>query len=67
MMFLLRLICDCKLSYNLFLFLFQVESNRKYNALTSTLRRHDVALLAERKRRNLIKVSELTTTPNFWN
>mmetsp|Transcript_2265 Transcript_2265/g.4181 ORF Transcript_2265/g.4181 Transcript_2265/m.4181 type:complete len:404 (+) Transcript_2265:185-1396(+) len=36
----------------------EVESNRRYNALTSTLRRHDVALLAERHRRNLIKTPE---------
>jgi hypothetical protein len=42
-----------------FLCNFQIESNRKYNALTSTLRRHDVALLAERRRRNLV------TTPAF--
>eukprot|EP00429_Kryptoperidinium_foliaceum_P004688 CAMPEP_0176009164 /NCGR_PEP_ID=MMETSP0120_2-20121206/4113_1 /TAXON_ID=160619 /ORGANISM="Kryptoperidinium foliaceum, Strain CCMP 1326" /LENGTH=379 /DNA_ID=CAMNT_0017341959 /DNA_START=23 /DNA_END=1162 /DNA_ORIENTATION=+ len=37
----------------------EIESNRKYNALTSTLRRHDVAALAERRRRNLV------TTPSF--
>jgi hypothetical protein len=34
-----------------------VESNRRYNALTSTLRRHDVTMLAERRRRNIIQVS----------
>jgi hypothetical protein len=36
----------------------EVESNRKYNALTSTLRRHDVSALAERRRRNLIRTAE---------
>ncbi|KAG7341531.1 hypothetical protein IV203_023483 [Nitzschia inconspicua] len=36
----------------------EVESNRRFNALTSTLRRHDVAKLAERRRRNLIKTPE---------
>jgi hypothetical protein len=37
----------------------QIESNRKYNALESTLRRHDVIAMAERRRRNLV------TTPGF--
>lgn len=37
----------------------QVESNRRYNALTSTLKRHDVAALAERRRRNIV------STPDF--
>jgi len=34
----------------------EVEGNRKYNALTSTLRRHDIAALAERRRRHLVKM-----------
>mmetsp|Transcript_4288 Transcript_4288/g.9342 ORF Transcript_4288/g.9342 Transcript_4288/m.9342 type:complete len:409 (-) Transcript_4288:279-1505(-) len=32
----------------------EVLGNRKHNALTSTLRRHDVAALAERRRRHLV-------------
>ena len=32
----------------------EVESNRKYNALSSSLKRHDVTLLAERRRRHLL-------------
>ena len=36
-----------------------MESNRRYNALTTTLKRHDVAALAERKRRHLVQ------TPTF--
>lgn len=39
----------------------EVQSNRRYNALTSTLRRHDVSLLADRRRRNLIKVRFVLT------
>lgn len=37
----------------------EIASNRKYNALQATLRRHDVAALAERRRRNLV------STPAF--
>lgn len=36
----------------------EVESNRRHNALTSTLRRHDLSLLAERRRRNLVRTAE---------
>lgn len=36
-----------------------MESNRKYNAISSTLKRHDVSALAERRRRNVV------TTPAF--
>mmetsp|Transcript_26114 Transcript_26114/g.39516 ORF Transcript_26114/g.39516 Transcript_26114/m.39516 type:complete len:405 (-) Transcript_26114:44-1258(-) len=32
----------------------EVESNRVYNALTSTLSRHDVTVLAERRRRHVL-------------
>jgi hypothetical protein len=32
----------------------EVESNRVYNALTSTLNRHDVTVLAERRRRHVL-------------
>ena len=32
----------------------EIESNRKYNALTSSLSRHDVTLLAERRRRHVL-------------
>ena len=32
----------------------EIESNRKYNALTSSLNRHDVTLLAERRRRHVL-------------
>jgi hypothetical protein len=35
----------------------EVESNRRYNALTSTLQRHDVVGMAERRRRNLVTTS----------
>ncbi len=35
-----------------------MESNRRTNALTSTLRRHDIAAQAERRRRNLVKTPE---------
>jgi hypothetical protein len=41
------------------LLLKQVESNRKYNSMAATLRRHDVVAMAERRRRNLV------TTPAF--
>mmetsp|Transcript_1206 Transcript_1206/g.1358 ORF Transcript_1206/g.1358 Transcript_1206/m.1358 type:complete len:409 (-) Transcript_1206:9-1235(-) len=34
----------------------EVEGNRKYNALASTLRRHDIAALAERRRLHLVKI-----------
>eukprot|EP00934_Nitzschia_sp_Nitz4_P007517 Nitzschia sp. Nitz4//scaffold105_size73764//35042//36226//NITZ4_005676-RA/size73764-augustus-gene-0.50-mRNA-1//1//CDS//3329532447//7507//frame0 len=37
----------------------EVQSNRKYNALKSTLQRHDIAALAERRRRHMV------TTPGF--
>jgi len=32
----------------------EVESNRKYNALTSTLNRHDITVLAERRKRHVL-------------
>jgi hypothetical protein len=32
----------------------EIESNRRYNALTSTLHRHDVTILAERRRRHVL-------------
>jgi hypothetical protein len=38
----------------------EVESNRRYNAKTATLRRHDVAALAERRRRNLVQLKTTT-------
>mmetsp|Transcript_17265 Transcript_17265/g.37789 ORF Transcript_17265/g.37789 Transcript_17265/m.37789 type:complete len:405 (+) Transcript_17265:92-1306(+) len=34
----------------------EVVSNRKYNALSTTLRRHDLAALAERRRRHLVSM-----------
>mmetsp|Transcript_17764 Transcript_17764/g.44320 ORF Transcript_17764/g.44320 Transcript_17764/m.44320 type:complete len:391 (-) Transcript_17764:62-1234(-) len=34
----------------------EVVGNRKHNALTATLRRHDVSALAERRRRHLVKM-----------
>lgn len=34
----------------------EVVDNRRYNALTTTLRRHDVAALAERRRRHLVSM-----------
>mmetsp|Transcript_19553 Transcript_19553/g.54581 ORF Transcript_19553/g.54581 Transcript_19553/m.54581 type:complete len:433 (+) Transcript_19553:198-1496(+) len=34
----------------------EVVGNRKHNALVTTLRRHDVAALAERRRRHLVKM-----------
>lgn len=37
----------------------QIESNRKYNSMQRSLRRHDIAALAERRRRNVV------TTPSF--
>jgi hypothetical protein len=37
----------------------EVASNRKFNAMQATLRRHDVIAMAERRRRNLV------TTPAF--
>ena len=36
----------------------QVEGNRRQNALESTLRRHDVVAMTERRRRNLIQTND---------
>ena len=36
----------------------EVESNRRYNALQSTLRRHDIVAMTERRRRNLVTMPQ---------